>query len=98
MFFLLDLFLFSFFKLFIIRVLAPGGWREEEFSQCHGKCGGIKSKLKYCDRPEPSYRLLDGVRHRTGKKCPCNSTDSTEVFCDGLRATIDKPCNEELCE
>ena len=82
-------------------VSAPGGWREGEFSNCHGTCGdAIKSRYKYCDNPEPSHRWVKDstgtlIRHRTGEKCPCYSTDPS---CDGLKATVYRPCNDELCK
>ena len=80
-------------------VSAPGGWREGEFSNCHGTCGNaIKSQYKYCDNPEPSHRWVQGVWQQTGEKCHCNSTDATEVSCDGHTATIDQSCNDDLCK
>ena len=86
-------------KIITICISAPGGWSEGEFSKCHGTCGDAKmSKYKYCDSPEPSHRWVQGIRQRTGEKCLCNSADSTEVFCDGLAATSDKPCNDVYCK
>ena len=81
-------------------VSVPGGWRDEEYTKCHGTCGaGIKSKSKYCDSPKPSQRLINGIWQYTSK-CSCGSTNETEIeiSCDGLLALIDKPCNDELCK
>ena len=82
-------------------VSVPGGWRDEEYTKCHGTCGaGIKSKSKYCDSPKPSQRLINGTWQYTSEKCPCDSTNEmeTEISCDGLKAIIYKPCNAELCK
>ena len=79
----------------------PGGWREEEYTKCQGICGaGMKSKSKYCDSPKPSQRLINGTWYYTSEKCPCDSTveTETEIYCDGLKAIIDRPCNAELCK
>ena len=67
--------------------------------KCHGHCGDASTSYRsICNNPEPSYRYVDGKRHRTGKKCPCNTDNETEVFCDGLTKTIDIPCNHILCK
>ena len=85
---------------YCIRFLASGGWSETEMTmKCHGHCGDASTSYRsICNNPEPSYRYVDGKRHRTGKKCPCNSANATEIFCDGLMKTIDIPCNHILCK
>ena len=79
-------------------ILAHGGWREE-VSTCQGTCGAaVKTTQKFCDKPEPSHRLVYGIQQQTGENCICDSTDSTETFCNGLTATNVNPCDDELCE
>ena len=61
-----------------------------EFSSCSEDCGGgKKTKVEYCDSPEP----LNG-----GANCSCPVGDSTTLItCDGLMATIEETCNEDPC-
>ena len=67
-----------------------GGWRDgENITKCSATCGGgIKTKSKFCDAPNPQHG---------GENCTCNDNDATELTCDGLNATIEQICYEGPC-